>query len=184
MLSPSYFSAISNGQIWNQDKTPTYIYFWNHLVEPVKIFLVKSPPIWYTTTLPDAALLLHPMWCMHCMWQAPLTLFLLYHKLFSDHELFTDHDTHALEYFTILPDAALLLHPMWCMHFMWQAPLALFLLYRELFSNCELFTDRELLDTNTLAPPHMTHTLCVASSACSFSIVTWTLFWLWTLYRP
>ena len=33
--------------------TPTYIYFWNSLVEAVKIFLVKSPPICNFTTLPD-----------------------------------------------------------------------------------------------------------------------------------
>ena len=39
--------------------TPTHLYFWNCLVEPVNIFLVKSPPIWNFTTLPDAASLLH-----------------------------------------------------------------------------------------------------------------------------
>ena len=61
------------------------------------------------------------------------------------------------------------------MHYVWQAQLALFLLYRELFSN------HELRDTCTLAPPHMTHSLCVASSACFFSIVPWTLFWLWPI---
>ena len=31
---------------------------------------------------------------------------------------------------------------------------------------------------------HVTHALCEASSARSFSIVTWTLFRPWTLYRP
>ena len=38
------------GIIYN---TPTYIYFWNSLVEAVKIFLVKSPTICNFTTLPD-----------------------------------------------------------------------------------------------------------------------------------
>ena len=42
------------------------------------------------------------------------------------------------------------------MHYMWQALLALFLLYpehfsdRELFSDHELFSDRELRDVHTL----------------------------------
>ena len=45
------------------------------------------------------------------------------------------------------------------MHYVWQAPLALFLLYCELFSDRELFTDCELCDARTLAPPHMTHAL-------------------------
>ena len=54
------------------------------------------------------------------------------------------------------------------MHYMWRAPLALFLLYYELFSVRELFTNCELHDARTLAPPHVTHTLCVASSARSF----------------
>ena len=71
----------------------------------------------------------------------------------------------------MLPDTALLLHPVRSMHFEWQALLALFLLYHELFSDCELFTDHELGDARTLAPPHMTHALHVASSARSFSIV-------------
>ena len=34
------------------------------------------------------------------------------------------------------------------------------------------------------AAPHVTHALRVASSARSFSIVPWTLFWPWTLYQP
>ena len=34
------------------------------------------------------------------------------------------------------------------------------------------------------AAPYMTHALCVVSSACSFSIVPWTLFRPWILYRP
>ena len=34
------------------------------------------------------------------------------------------------------------------------------------------------------AAPYVTYALCVASFACSFSIVPWTLFQLWTLYRP
>ena len=79
---------------------------------------------------------------------------------------------------------ALQLRPMWCTHYVWRAPLAIFLLYHELFSDCELFTDHELHDAHTLAPPHMTHALCVVSSACSFYIVLWTLFRPWTLYRP
>ena len=57
------------------------------------------------------------------------------------------------------------------MHFVWQALLALFLLYRELFFNRELFTNRELPDAPTLALPHMTHALRLASLARSFSIV-------------
>ena len=60
---------------------------------------------------------------------------------------------------------------------MWRAPLALFLLYRELFSgrelftNQELFTDRELRETRTSALPCVMHVLRVVSSARSFSIV-------------
>ena len=70
------------------------------------------------------------------MWRALFALFLLYHELFSECELFSDRelrDTHTplalfllyhelftscelhdttLENFTMLPDAALLLHPM------------------------------------------------------------------------
>ena len=59
---------------------------------------------------------------------------------------------------------------------MWQALLALFLFYRELFTNRELFTDhelftdRELRDTCTSAPPRVMHALRVASSARSLSI--------------
>ena len=51
---------------------------------------------------------------MQYVWRALLALFLLYHELFSDHELFTDcdlHDARTEENFTMLPDAALLLHP-------------------------------------------------------------------------
>ena len=44
----------------------------------------------------------------------------------------------------------------------------LFLLYHELFSDRELFTDNEFRDTCTSAPPHVMHALHVASSACSF----------------
>ena len=47
----------------------------------------------------------------------------------------------------MLPDAALLLHPMWRTHSVWLAMLTFFLLYRELFSNREPFTDCELRDT-------------------------------------
>ena len=57
------------------------------------------------------------------------------------------------------------------MHYVWRDLLALFLLYRELFSDRELFTDHELHDARTLALPHVTHALHVASSALSFSIV-------------
>ena len=65
--------------------------------------------------LPETALLLHPMSCTHSVWGALLALFLLYRELFSDHELFTDcelRDARTLKNFTMLPDAALLLHPM------------------------------------------------------------------------
>ena len=40
-----------------------------------------------------------------------------------------------------------------------------------------------LSGAKTSALPCMMHALCVASSVCSFSIVPWTLFWLWTLYQ-
>ena len=113
------------------------------------------------------------------MWRALLALFLLYHELFYNHELFTDQElcvAHTLKNLTTLPDAALLLHPMQHTHFVWQAPLALFLLYRELFSDHELFTDLELCDACTSALPHMTHALGVESNAHSFSIVPLTLF--------
>ena len=82
------------------------------------------------------------------MWRAPLDLFLLYCELFSECELFSDCE---------LSDA--------------RTPLALFLLNHELFSNRELFSDREFHDTRTLAPPHVTHALCLASSDYPFSIV-------------
>ena len=79
---------------------------------------------------------------------------------------------------------ALRLRLMWCTHCVWRAPLALFLLYRELFCNRELFTNREFRDARTSALPHVTHALCVVSSAYSFSIVLWTLFRHWNLFRP
>ena len=79
---------------------------------------------------------------------------------------------------------ALRLRPMWRTHYVWWAPLNLFLLYHELFSDHELFTNRKFHDARTLAPPHVMHSLRVASSACSFSIVPWTLLQPWTLYRP
>ena len=65
------------------------------------------------------------------------------------------------------------------MHYVWRALLALILLYRELFSDCELFTDRELCDTRTLAPPHVTHALLVASSVNSFPTVNSMTYALW-----
>ena len=82
------------------------------------------------------------------MWRASLALFLLYCELFSNCELFSDrrrNDRRTL--------------------------LALILLYHELFSNRELFSYIELPDALTLAPPHVTYALRVASSARSFSIV-------------
>ena len=51
------------------------------------------------------------------------------------------------------------------------------------FSDRELFTDHEFRDTCTSALPHVTLALHVASSACSLSIVLWTLFHPWTLYQ-
>ena len=66
---------------------------------------------------------------MHYVLQAPLTLFLFYHELYSDRERFSYHelnDTHT--------------------------PLDLFLLYYELFSNRELFYDHELREARTLVP--------------------------------
>ena len=54
----------------------------------------------------------------------------------------------------MLPDAALLLHPLWRTHLVWQAPLAIFLLYRELFSDRELFTNRELCEAHTYIVLH------------------------------
>ena len=90
------------------------------------------------------------------------------------------------------------------MHYVWRAPLAFFLLYRELFSDHELFTDRELCDARTLLAlfllyhelfsnhelffdpelhdtgtsdlPYVTHALHVESSTHTFSIVPQTLF--------
>ena len=59
---------------------------------------------------------------------------------------------------------------------MWQAPLVLFLLYCELFSDHELFTNRELRDAPTSALPHVTHALCVASSARYFFLLYHELF--------
>ena len=63
-----------------------------------------------------------PIWRMHFMWRALLALYLLYHELFSNRELFTIElcDACTLKSFTMLPDAALLLHPMWHTHFVWR----------------------------------------------------------------
>ena len=44
---------------------------------------------------------------------------------------------------------------------MWRAPLALFLLSRELFSDPELFTDRELRDAHTPLIPMITQGLVI-----------------------
>ena len=79
------------------------------------------------------------------MGQALLALFLLYIELFYDDELFSDRE---------LGDTG--------------SPLALFLLHHELFSNHELFSDCKLCDARTLALPHVTHALHVASSTRSF----------------
>ena len=87
------------------------------------------------------------------MWRAPLALFLLYSELFSDRELFTNRelcDARTSEYFTTLPDTASLLHHISRTHCVWRAPLTLFLLYCELFSDSELLTDREIHDARTL----------------------------------
>ena len=65
---------------------------------------------------------------------------------------------------------ALLLRPILCMHYVWRALLALFLVYSELFSNRELFTNHELCDTCTSAPPHVMHALRLANSAGFFFI--------------
>ena len=35
---------------------------------------------------------LRPVWRTHCVWRAPLALFLLYRELFSDRELFNDRE--------------------------------------------------------------------------------------------
>ena len=70
------------------------------------------------------------------------------------------------------------LHLVWCTHYVLRAPLALFLLYHELFFDCELH------EKHTLALPPVMHALGVASFACSFCIVPWTLFWPWTFFRP
>ena len=72
--------------------------------------------------------------------------------------------------------------PLWCTHYMWPALLAFFVLYHGLFSDLELFSDREPSDAYTLAPPHVMHTLHVGSSARSFSNELWTLFWPLTLW--
>ena len=96
--------------------------------------MCKTPPILHFTTLPGAASLLHPIWRTHFVWRAPPALFLLYCDLFSDHDLFSDpelftdrelRDARTLKNFTMLPDAASLLHPMWRMHFVLRASLAL-----------------------------------------------------------
>ena len=47
------------------------------------------------------------------------------------------------------------------MHYVWRAPLALFLLYRELFSDHELFTNRELRDARTPLIPMITQGLVI-----------------------
>ena len=48
-----------------------------------------------------------------------------------------------------------------CMHYMQLAPLTLFILFCELFSNLELFTNHELLDTCTSA---LSHVACFAGA--------------------
>ena len=62
------------------------------------------------------------------------------------------HDLTFLCHSPTLPDTALLLHPKGCRYCVWLATLAFFLLYHELFSdgelysNCELFMDGILPD--------------------------------------
>ena len=74
-------------------------------------------------------------------------------ELFTDREL---RDARTLKNFTMLPDAASLLHPLWRTHCVWRAPLALFLLYSELFYDRELFTDLELREARTrVDDPHL-----------------------------
>ena len=105
---------------------------------------------------------------MHYVWRAPLTFFLLCREIFTNREL---REARTLEYFTTLPDAALLLHPGWRTQCVWLAMLAFFLVYSELFSNCELFTNHELSDACTSALPNVTYALRFASSARTFPIV-------------
>ena len=54
-----------------------------------------------------------------------------------------------------------------CMHYMQLAPLTLFILFCELFSNLELFTNHELLDTCSSALSHVAY----FAGTHSFSIV-------------
>ena len=106
--------------------TPTYIYFWYSLVQPVKIFLVKSPPIWNFTTLPDAASLLRP--CdARTLW-GELRLLFFYCTMNSFPTVNSLPTVNSMMH-------TLQLHPMYCTHYVWRAPLALFLLYHELFSD-------------------------------------------------
>ena len=111
------------------------------------------------------ALWLCLVWCMHYVWQAPLSLFYctVNSFLMVNSFLTMNSVTHTIQ---------LLLN------FVWWAPLALFLLYHELFFDCELH------EKHTLALPPVMHALHVASFACFFCIVPWTLFWPWTFFRP
>ena len=92
------------------------------------------------TTLPDAALLLHP--CDARTLCGELRLLFFYctvNSFLTMNSLPTVNSvTHALR-----------LRPMWRTHYVWRAPLALFLLHRELFSDRELFTNCELHDSRT-----------------------------------
>ena len=123
----------------------------------------------------------HPTWHLH----RP------FFYVTSSRDLVTWHLYRFFSYNSpMLPTAALVLHPTWCTHCVW-----LFLLYRdllyncELFSNCDLFTDPELHDKHTLALPCVMHALRVASSARSSfycpvnSFPTLTLYWPWTPWR-
>ena len=174
-IGENWWKLVKISEIGITYNTPTYIYFWNRLVEPVKIFLVKSPPIWNFTTLPDAASLLHP--CDARTSCGGLRLLFFYRTVNSFLTMNSLLTVNSMVH-------TLWLCLIWHTHYVWRPPLFLFLSYRELFSDRELFTNCELHDAHTSALPHMMHALHVANSACSFSIVPWTLFWPWTLYWP
>ena len=115
-----------------------------------------------------------PMWCMHCVWQALLALFLLYHELFSNCEL------------------VFLLLTLWSMHFSsakkcdtrsacWKLCLLFFYCTMNSFQTVNSFPTVN----SFLAMNPMTHALWLCPACCKlfifFFIVLWTLFSLWTL---
>ena len=127
----------------------------------IHIFLITLSIQYFLTPLVAVNSLMHKLW----LWSMCTTfgelhsIFVLYHKLCDAHNL--------------APSLVLLL----CSHCSFSLlPPNLFWLGDPDWP----FT----LGLLSLAPRHLTYTLCIVGSACSFSNVMWTLFWLQNTHWP